>query len=149
MPWQLRDDRCSLFPPSHPAPRWGQGLGYATLVWGDSISAGGLPGGGDTRGGCKPHAAACRQVVAPWRLPEFYQRFPGRRELMDYAQVGCSPRPAPPGTAAAPRWAFLGWFSFFPLTFPSSSLLSKKPVITCLLIVTPFPRKRVPARRLA
>lgn len=29
-----------------------------------------------------------RQVVAPWRLPEFYQRFPGRHELMDYAKVG-------------------------------------------------------------
>ncbi|NWR49627.1 ASSY synthase, partial [Regulus satrapa] len=28
------------------------------------------------------------KVVAPWRLPEFYQRFPGRRELMDYAKVG-------------------------------------------------------------
>lgn len=30
------------------------------------------------------------QVVAPWRLPEFYQRFPGRRELMDYAKVGAA-----------------------------------------------------------
>ncbi|XP_061867509.1 argininosuccinate synthase isoform X2 [Colius striatus] len=26
------------------------------------------------------------KVVAPWRLPKFYQRFPGRRELMDYAK---------------------------------------------------------------
>ncbi|NXG50309.1 ASSY synthase, partial [Psilopogon haemacephalus] len=26
------------------------------------------------------------KVIAPWRLPEFYQRFPGRRELMDYAK---------------------------------------------------------------
>ncbi|NXL17058.1 ASSY synthase, partial [Setophaga kirtlandii] len=30
------------------------------------------------------------KVVAPWRLPEFYQRFPGRRELMDYAKVGAA-----------------------------------------------------------
>ncbi|NWR63534.1 ASSY synthase, partial [Bucorvus abyssinicus] len=26
------------------------------------------------------------KVIAPWRLPEFYQRFPGRNELMDYAK---------------------------------------------------------------
>ena len=25
------------------------------------------------------------KVIAPWRMPEFYQRFPGRRELMEYA----------------------------------------------------------------
>uniref|UniRef100_A0A8C3C3P3 argininosuccinate synthase n=1 Tax=Cairina moschata TaxID=8855 RepID=A0A8C3C3P3_CAIMO len=37
-------------------------------------------------------------VVAPWRLPEFYQRFPGRRELMDYAQKHGIPVPVTPQT---------------------------------------------------
>lgn len=74
---------------------------WVTPPWRGEIrfQLGGCPGGGkgDRRRGCKPDTAACHQVVAPWRLPEFYQRFPGRRELMDYAQVGRSP-----GTAAAP-----------------------------------------------
>ncbi|KAI6250476.1 Argininosuccinate synthase [Erysiphe necator] len=26
------------------------------------------------------------KVIAPWRLPEFYQRFPGRKDLLDYAE---------------------------------------------------------------
>uniref|UniRef100_A0A8B9EW41 argininosuccinate synthase n=1 Tax=Anser cygnoides TaxID=8845 RepID=A0A8B9EW41_ANSCY len=38
------------------------------------------------------------KVVAPWRLPEFYQRFPGRRELMDYAQKHGIPVPVTPQT---------------------------------------------------
>ncbi|NXR14288.1 ASSY synthase, partial [Semnornis frantzii] len=44
--------------------------------------------------------ALCPQikVVAPWRLPEFYQRFPGRRELMDYAKKHGIPVPVTPQT---------------------------------------------------
>ncbi|NWX06584.1 ASSY synthase, partial [Caloenas nicobarica] len=38
------------------------------------------------------------KVVAPWRLPEFYQRFPGRRELMDYAKNHGIPVPVTPQT---------------------------------------------------
>ena len=31
------------------------------------------------------------QVIAPWRMPEFYNRFQGRNDLMEYAKVGaCS-----------------------------------------------------------
>ncbi|NWT41771.1 ASSY synthase, partial [Rissa tridactyla] len=38
------------------------------------------------------------KIVAPWRLPEFYQRFPGRRELMDYAKKHGIPVPVTPQT---------------------------------------------------
>ncbi|KFZ60612.1 Argininosuccinate synthase, partial [Antrostomus carolinensis] len=38
------------------------------------------------------------KVIAPWRLPEFYQRFPGRRELMDYAKKHGIPVPVTPQT---------------------------------------------------
>ncbi|NXA34934.1 ASSY synthase, partial [Eudromia elegans] len=38
------------------------------------------------------------QVIAPWRLPEFYRRFPGRRELMDYAEKHGIPVPVTPQT---------------------------------------------------
>ncbi|XP_010223514.1 PREDICTED: argininosuccinate synthase, partial [Tinamus guttatus] len=38
------------------------------------------------------------QVIAPWRLPEFYHRFPGRRELMDYAEKHGIPVPVTPQT---------------------------------------------------
>ncbi|NWU65249.1 ASSY synthase, partial [Pterocles burchelli] len=38
------------------------------------------------------------KVVAPWRLPDFYQRFPGRRELMDYAKEHGIPVPVTPQT---------------------------------------------------
>ncbi|NXX22857.1 ASSY synthase, partial [Podargus strigoides] len=38
------------------------------------------------------------KVIAPWRLPEFYQRFPGRRELMDYAKTHSIPVPVTPQT---------------------------------------------------
>ncbi|NXT03307.1 ASSY synthase, partial [Jacana jacana] len=38
------------------------------------------------------------KVVAPWRLPEFYQRFPGRGELMDYAKKHGIPVPVTPQT---------------------------------------------------
>ncbi|NXI45656.1 ASSY synthase, partial [Galbula dea] len=38
------------------------------------------------------------KVIAPWRLPEFYQRFPGRRELMDYAKEHGIPVPVTPQT---------------------------------------------------
>ncbi|NXJ55098.1 ASSY synthase, partial [Spizaetus tyrannus] len=38
------------------------------------------------------------KVVAPWRLPEFYQRFPGRRELMDFAKKHGIPVPVTPQT---------------------------------------------------
>ena len=27
------------------------------------------------------------QVIAPWRMPEFYNRFQGRNDLMEYAKV--------------------------------------------------------------
>lgn len=27
------------------------------------------------------------QIIAPWRIPEFYNRFKGRTDLMEYAQV--------------------------------------------------------------
>ena len=27
------------------------------------------------------------QVITPWRLPEFYDRFKGRKDLFDYAEV--------------------------------------------------------------
>ncbi|NXE09499.1 ASSY synthase, partial [Lophotis ruficrista] len=36
------------------------------------------------------------KIIAPWRLPEFYQRFPGRRELMDYAKKHGIPVPVTP-----------------------------------------------------
>uniref|UniRef100_A0A8D1T8V8 Argininosuccinate synthase n=1 Tax=Sus scrofa TaxID=9823 RepID=A0A8D1T8V8_PIG len=39
------------------------------------------------------------KVIAPWRMPEFYNRFQGRNDLMEYAKVG--PVPAintPPST---------------------------------------------------
>ncbi|NXE46275.1 ASSY synthase, partial [Casuarius casuarius] len=36
------------------------------------------------------------KVIAPWRLPEFYRRFPGRRELMDYAEKHGIPVPVTP-----------------------------------------------------
>ncbi|NXI56342.1 ASSY synthase, partial [Chloroceryle aenea] len=38
------------------------------------------------------------KVIAPWRLPEFYQRFPGRRELMEYAKKHGIPVPVTPQT---------------------------------------------------
>ncbi|NXN62508.1 ASSY synthase, partial [Rynchops niger] len=38
------------------------------------------------------------KVVAPWRLPKFYQRFPGRCELMDYAKEHGIPVPVTPQT---------------------------------------------------
>lgn len=27
------------------------------------------------------------KVIAPWRLPEFYERFKGRKDLLEYASV--------------------------------------------------------------
>lgn len=47
------------------------------------------------------------QVIAPWRMPEFYNRFQGRNDLMEYAKVRpdsaitpalvhCPPRHVPP-----------------------------------------------------
>ncbi|TRZ13269.1 hypothetical protein HGM15179_013843 [Zosterops borbonicus] len=42
------------------------------------------------------------KVVAPWRLPEFYQCFPGRRELMDYAKKHGIPVPVTPKTPWRP-----------------------------------------------
>lgn len=41
------------------------------------------------------------QVIAPWRMPEFYNRFKGRSDLMEYAKVWPSPhrRPSPPSTS--------------------------------------------------
>lgn len=71
--------------PWHPAPCEGQGFGLLHHCGGRlNFSWGGVQGAE----GSEPHASACLQVIAPWRMPEFYQRFPGRRELMEYAQVG-------------------------------------------------------------
>lgn len=45
------------------------------------------------------------QVIAPWRMPEFYNRFQGRNDLMEYAKVWPEPTitlalaQCPPGTA--------------------------------------------------
>ncbi|KPP67756.1 hypothetical protein Z043_113612, partial [Scleropages formosus] len=36
------------------------------------------------------------QILAPWRIPEFYNRFKGRKDLMDYAQKHGIPVPATP-----------------------------------------------------
>uniref|UniRef100_I3MHN0 Argininosuccinate synthase n=1 Tax=Ictidomys tridecemlineatus TaxID=43179 RepID=I3MHN0_ICTTR len=35
------------------------------------------------------------KVIAPWRMPEFYNRFKGRNDLMDYAKVRAGPPPSP------------------------------------------------------
>lgn len=124
----------------------------------------GCPGAAKGLGASRLMLLPSHQVVAPWRLPEFYQRFPGRRELMDYAKVGAGvgwPWDAQGGrgmlptawwvTAASPAqhpcstmlersgWGFISPSIFF------FSFLSKSPIITWLLMVTRFPRKRVPA----
>lgn len=36
------------------------------------------------------------QVIAPWRIPEFYERFPGRKELFEYAKTHNIPLPVTP-----------------------------------------------------
>uniref|UniRef100_T1J5A1 Argininosuccinate synthase n=1 Tax=Strigamia maritima TaxID=126957 RepID=T1J5A1_STRMM len=36
------------------------------------------------------------EIIAPWRLPEFYQRFPGRKELFAYAEKNFIPLPVTP-----------------------------------------------------
>ncbi|XP_052789954.1 argininosuccinate synthase-like [Mya arenaria] len=36
------------------------------------------------------------EVIAPWRMPEFYQRFPGRNELFEYAKEKGIPLPVTP-----------------------------------------------------
>ncbi|KAK7094872.1 argininosuccinate synthase-like [Littorina saxatilis] len=36
------------------------------------------------------------QVISPWRLPEFYQRFPGRNDLFEYAKKHGIPLPVTP-----------------------------------------------------
>ncbi|GFO18202.1 Argininosuccinate synthase [Plakobranchus ocellatus] len=38
------------------------------------------------------------QVLSPWRMPEFYKRFPGRNELFEYAKVHNIPLPVTPKT---------------------------------------------------
>lgn len=35
------------------------------------------------------HVCLKRQIIAPWRIPEFYKRFHGRKDLMEYAEVPC------------------------------------------------------------
>nr|KAG5699978.1 hypothetical protein BaRGS_001797 [Batillaria attramentaria] len=35
-------------------------------------------------------------VISPWRLPEFYQRFPGRNDLFEYAKAHGIPLPVTP-----------------------------------------------------
>ncbi|XP_035245948.1 argininosuccinate synthase [Anguilla anguilla] len=36
------------------------------------------------------------QIIAPWRIPEFYNRFKGRKDLMEYAQEKGIPVPVSP-----------------------------------------------------
>lgn len=36
------------------------------------------------------------QIIAPWRIPEFYNRFPGRKDLMEYAEKHDIPVPVTP-----------------------------------------------------
>lgn len=36
------------------------------------------------------------KVISPWRLPEFYQRFPGRNDLFEYAKSNGIPLPVTP-----------------------------------------------------
>ncbi|XP_023666812.2 argininosuccinate synthase [Paramormyrops kingsleyae] len=36
------------------------------------------------------------QIIAPWRIPEFYNRFKGRKDLMEYAQKNGIPVPVTP-----------------------------------------------------
>lgn len=125
----------------------------------------GKKGPGAARGPGAPHLMLLpsHQVIAPWRLPEFYQRFPGRRELMDYAKVGAGSgrlRDARGSCGmltmawrvaaatlhnipAAPRRSLLVGEGGFPSIIFFRSFLSKSPVITWLLIVTRFPRKQV------
>lgn len=38
------------------------------------------------------------QVIAPWRMPEFFKRFPGRNELFKYAEEKGIPLPVTPKT---------------------------------------------------
>jgi len=135
-----------------PAPRGWQEPSPAGSPWGAKGQRG--PRGCKGAGGFSPHAPALRQVVAPWRLPEFYQRFPGRRELMDYAKVGmlgaaagCSAGgSSKPCVTSLQHHAGAFWCGLFspPCVF-FSSFLSKSPIITWLLIVTRFPKKLVPA----
>uniref|UniRef100_A0AAR2JBK6 Argininosuccinate synthase n=1 Tax=Pygocentrus nattereri TaxID=42514 RepID=A0AAR2JBK6_PYGNA len=33
------------------------------------------------------------KIIAPWRIPEFYNRFRGRKDLMEYAEVSKCPNP--------------------------------------------------------
>uniref|UniRef100_A0A8C5KHZ9 Argininosuccinate synthase n=1 Tax=Jaculus jaculus TaxID=51337 RepID=A0A8C5KHZ9_JACJA len=39
---------------------------------------------------------SCPQVIAPWRMPEFYNRFKGRNDLMEYAKQHGIPIPVTP-----------------------------------------------------
>lgn len=142
--------------PWHPAPCEGQGFGLLHHRGGRlNFSWGGVQGAE----GSEPHASACLQVIAPWRMPEFYQRFPGRRELMEYAQVGamgcshgmltwdmgCSPHHvgngSETGTALLQHPTGLSWG----VVFFSSYIHIKipfffSPIITWLLFVTHFPK---------
>lgn len=43
------------------------------------------------------------QVIAPWRMPEFYNRFQGRNDLMEYAKVWLRLPKHPQPLPAAPR----------------------------------------------
>ncbi|XP_067295864.1 argininosuccinate synthase [Pseudorasbora parva] len=36
------------------------------------------------------------QIIAPWRIPEFYNRFRGRKDLMEYAEKNAIPVPVTP-----------------------------------------------------
>lgn len=34
-----------------------------------------------------PPSVCLPKIIAPWRIPEFYNRFVGRKDLMEYAEV--------------------------------------------------------------
>lgn len=61
----------------HPGHRWT----LRPLIR-EAGSAASGPGG---TGG--PDSLSRVQVIAPWRMPEFYNRFQGRNDLMEYAKV--------------------------------------------------------------
>lgn len=66
-----------------------------------------LPGQGPTEANIRalppPDPLPRTQVIAPWRMPEFYNRFQGRNDLMEYAKVWRRLPKHPKPLPAAPR----------------------------------------------
>ena len=59
------------------------------------------------------------QIIAPWKIPAFYKRFPGRNELFQYASVGILPPCLlfrPDRTLRIPHFNFSGFYSHFPIS---------------------------------